>query len=103
MKMSWNPNPQTSWSLSLRAKMHNHSHGHEVFLQVQLLAPRLAAATPFMHELRSLLASHARAQPLRQCCQDLGLELPCPNDVEYRSCEMRRMRQGYHRIALRML
>ena len=42
MKMSWNPNPQTSWSLSLRAKMHNHSHGHEVFLQVQLLAPRLA-------------------------------------------------------------
>ena len=40
---------------------------------------------------QALLETHNSAQVLPRCCTDLGLSLPCPNDVEYQCCEMRQL------------
>ena len=50
-----------------------------------------AAAEPFIYELQGLLETHPSAQALRDCSAALSLPLPCVNDVEYHSCEMRQL------------
>ena len=49
------------------------------------------ASVPFVTELQGALGSHPSAEILRRCCSDLGLQLPCVNDVEYHCCEMRQL------------